>query len=117
MGTESSTEVSFVGKVYDMLETAEREGFQDIVRWGEDGTSFKVHKTKEFEASVQPRYFNQTKLRSFQRKVSGTSKVGAALLRGALLNHFSLEIIVDCIRVFKHSRRTRKRFVSPREVR
>jgi hypothetical protein len=59
----------FVEKVYDMLETAEREGFDEIVRWEEDGKSLKVHKSEEFEKKIQPKYFNQTKLRSFQRKV------------------------------------------------
>jgi HSF-type DNA-binding len=69
MDKHTSGEPCFVEKVYDMLEAAEREGFEEIVRWGEDGKSFKVHKTGDFETKIQPIYFNQTRLRSFQRKV------------------------------------------------
>jgi len=64
----------FVERVYDMLEDAEREGFHETVRWVQDGKSFKVYNTCDFETKIQPQYFNQTKLRSFQRKVRSTKK-------------------------------------------
>jgi hypothetical protein len=62
-------EMSFVGRVYTMLEDAKAKGFDDVIRWEPDGTSFKVHKVKEFESKVQPNYLKQTRMRSFQRKV------------------------------------------------
>lgn len=61
--------MSFVERVYTMLEDAPTKGFDDIIRWESDGRSFKVHKVKEFEAKVQPIYLKQTRIRSFQRKV------------------------------------------------
>ena len=61
--------LSFAECVYAMLEDAETQGFEDIIRWESDGRSFKVYNVKEFEKHVQPLYLNQSKLRSFQRKV------------------------------------------------
>lgn len=67
--TTDLTSMSFVERVYTMLEEASSKGFEDIVRWEEDGQSFKVYKGKEFEEFIQPVYLNQSKVRSFQRKV------------------------------------------------
>ena len=62
--------MTFVERVFTMLEDAERENFDDIVRWEPGGKSFKVYQTKAFEEKIQPRYLNQSKIRSFQRKVN-----------------------------------------------
>jgi hypothetical protein len=62
--------MGFIERVYTMLEDAEREGFEDVVRWEADGRCFKVHNIKEFEDHIQPMYLHQSKLRSFQRKVN-----------------------------------------------
>lgn len=61
--------LSFAECVYTMLEDAATQGFEDIIRWEADGRSFKVYNIKDFEKYVQPIYLNQSKLRSFQRKV------------------------------------------------
>lgn len=61
--------LSFAECVYTMLEDAATQGFEDIIRWEADGRSFKVYNVKEFEKHVQPVYLNQSKLRSFQRKL------------------------------------------------
>lgn len=66
---EKVIKMGFVERVYTMLEDAKAESFEDIVGWEPDGKSFKVHKTTEFEETIQPMYLNQSKLRSFQRKV------------------------------------------------
>lgn len=68
--------LSFVERVYTMLGDAETENFEDIIRWEPNGESFKVHKKKAFEESIQPLYLNQTKLRSFQRKVRNRLRAG-----------------------------------------
>jgi len=52
-----------------MLEDLEREGNDSIVSWAPCGTSFRIHKPKEFAEKIMPRYFNQTKYRSFQRQL------------------------------------------------
>lgn len=67
---EKLLKMGFSERVYTMLEDAEVHGFDDIVRWGSDGQTFKVHKVKEFEDKVQPIYLKQTRLRSLQRQVS-----------------------------------------------
>ena len=59
----------FAECVYTMLEDAAVQGFEDIIRWEADGRSFKVYNINDFEKYVQPVYLNQSKLRSFQRKV------------------------------------------------
>ena len=61
--------MSFAECVYTMLEDAAAQGFEDIIRWEADGRSFKVYNVNDFEKHVQPVYLNQSKLRSFQRKV------------------------------------------------
>ena len=65
----ASIRETFPVKVYQMLQDAEREGFDSIVRWQPDGLSFGVYKKKEFVERVMPRYFKQTRYRSFQRQV------------------------------------------------
>ncbi len=52
-----------------MLEDVHKEGNDSIVSWLPDGNSFRIHKPKEFADYVTPRYFNQTKYRSFQRQL------------------------------------------------
>ena len=59
--------MTFVERLYTMLQDATVKGFDDIVRWEADGLSFKVHKVKEFEEKVQPTYLRQTRIRSLQR--------------------------------------------------
>lgn len=61
-----------------MLEDSASEGFDNIIGWESDGKSFKVYMVKEFEEKIQPLYLNQTKLRSFQRKVSAALAHGRA---------------------------------------
>lgn len=63
---------SFIDRLYLMLQRAEIEGFEDIVRWEPDGVGFKVHNAKVFEERIQPKYLKQTRLRSLQRKVRAT---------------------------------------------
>jgi hypothetical protein len=60
---------TFPFRLHEMLATVEREGSEHIVSWipGND-TAFKVHSPKVFVETVMPRFFQQTKYKSFQRQ-------------------------------------------------
>jgi hypothetical protein len=60
----------FPWKLHQMLEDAEIEGTTSIVSWLSDNKSFKVHKQEEFVGQIMPRYFDQTKYKSFQRQLN-----------------------------------------------
>mmetsp|Transcript_58014 Transcript_58014/g.141761 ORF Transcript_58014/g.141761 Transcript_58014/m.141761 type:complete len:516 (-) Transcript_58014:61-1608(-) len=60
--------VPFPMKLFQMLEDTERDGNEWICSWSADGTCFKVHNTHAFVDKVMPRYFRQTRYKSFQRQ-------------------------------------------------
>lgn len=60
--------VPFPWKLHEMLEAAEMEGFANIVSWLPDRCSFRVHKVEVFVRDIMPRFFRQTKYKSFQRQ-------------------------------------------------
>lgn len=62
--------VPFPMKLHDLLENADKNGLINIVSWSPHGRCFAVHKSREFVASVMPRWFRQTKLTSFQRQLN-----------------------------------------------
>lgn len=83
-------EMLFPNKLFVMLHDAHRQGFDDIVSWGRDshgggggggggdpnatrrrggGAQFKVHKKRDFEQVVLPKYFKMTKYKSFTRQL------------------------------------------------
>eukprot|EP00934_Nitzschia_sp_Nitz4_P003304 Nitzschia sp. Nitz4//scaffold118_size93875//35256//37041//NITZ4_004785-RA/size93875-augustus-gene-0.95-mRNA-1//-1//CDS//3329533715//3294//frame0 len=82
--------MKFAERIYTMLEDAEHENFETVIRWEPDGKSFKVHDTRVFEEEIQPRYLNQTKLRSFQRKLilHGFSRIQGGPSLGAYHHRF-----------------------------
>lgn len=53
-----------------MLEDAEDKGFADIVSWNKEGNGFTVHSKDRFTKEIVPKYFNQTRYKSFQRQLS-----------------------------------------------
>jgi hypothetical protein len=59
----------FPWKLHDMLESVEEEGYAHIVSWQVHGRCFMVHKPREFVELIQ-KYFNQSKLASFQRQLN-----------------------------------------------
>ena len=61
---------AFPIKLHELLEDAERMGFQDTVAWQSGGKSFKVLQKDLFSSAIMGRYFNQTKYKSFQRQLS-----------------------------------------------
>lgn len=56
----------FLEKSYAMLQEEANHG---IVRWSDDGKSFKIIDQNKFVNEVLPRYFKHNKLRSFQRQL------------------------------------------------
>lgn len=71
-GNAKSREVRlpFPCKVYEMLEDAEEKGFADVVSWSKEGDGFAVHNKERFTKEIIPRYYNQTRYKSFQRQLS-----------------------------------------------
>ncbi|KAL3905899.1 MAG: hypothetical protein SGILL_009493, partial [Bacillariaceae sp.] len=53
-----------------MLEDADKNHQSDIVSWLPGGTSFIVHNVPEFVNHILPKYFKQTKYKSFQRQLN-----------------------------------------------
>ena len=81
--------LTFPSKVYEMLGDAEKEGNAHIVGWLPDGLSFGVFKPKEFVERIMPRYFDQTRYRSFQRQVRFVKQPGCALFEANLVHRIS----------------------------
>ena len=54
----TTTDATYVLRIHEMLEDAEKEGHTDIVSWQPHGRAFKVHKEAEFVEKIMPRYFS-----------------------------------------------------------
>ena len=67
---ESDTKILFPRALHDLLENAEMTGDASIVSWRPSGVAFKVHKRDEFMKKVLPKYFRQTKFKSFVRQLN-----------------------------------------------
>eukprot|EP00934_Nitzschia_sp_Nitz4_P002002 Nitzschia sp. Nitz4//scaffold231_size31564//17049//17849//NITZ4_007941-RA/size31564-processed-gene-0.37-mRNA-1//-1//CDS//3329543296//2002//frame0 len=65
----AASKLPFVWKLYEMLEEVERNGQEDIVSWVDEGKAFKVHKLDSFVQDIIPKYFRQSKYKSFQRQL------------------------------------------------
>jgi hypothetical protein len=96
----------FPWKVHEMLNDAESEGIDSVASWLPDGTSFKVFNTKLFVEMIMPRYFNQTKYKSFQRQLNiwGFERIQEGAERGGYSHHFLLR---DNVSLCRHMKRTR----------
>ena len=66
-GPRGGVKVPFPLKLHKMLE---ENLYEDIVSWQSHGRSFLVHKPQEFVDIVMPKYFQQSKLTSFQRQLN-----------------------------------------------
>jgi hypothetical protein len=76
--------------LHDMLEDSETEFFDAIVSWFPDGHGFKVHQIGLFAERIIPRYFNQTKYKSFQRQLNfwGFQRVSEIDHRGGYQHNY-----------------------------
>ena len=68
--TPRRTKSEFPIKVYAMLELADNIfEFAQAVTWLPHGRAFKIHDKVKFMNKVVPVFFNQTKIRSFNRQL------------------------------------------------
>eukprot|EP00537_Pseudo-nitzschia_pungens_P002023 CAMPEP_0172355954 /NCGR_PEP_ID=MMETSP1060-20121228/317_1 /TAXON_ID=37318 /ORGANISM="Pseudo-nitzschia pungens, Strain cf. cingulata" /LENGTH=410 /DNA_ID=CAMNT_0013075825 /DNA_START=127 /DNA_END=1360 /DNA_ORIENTATION=+ len=63
------TKFAFPFKLHSILGNVDKLGQEHIISWLPSGKAFKIHKPKMFAEVVMPKYFNQTKYRSFQRQL------------------------------------------------
>ena len=63
-------QVLFPVRLRRMLEFCDMHNLNDIVSWDMDGASFRIHEPNAFVRLILPTFFDQTRLKSFQR-VSG----------------------------------------------
>jgi hypothetical protein len=80
-------------KLRTMLDECVANGLEHVVSWEMEGLAFKVHRPKEFVHHIMPRYFNQTKYKSFQRQLNlyGFSRITRGPDKGCYLHElFSL---------------------------
>lgn len=65
-----SSKLPFAWKLYEMLENVHRNGIDtEIVSWVDEGKAFKVHDLERFVEEIVPKYFKQSKYKSFQRQL------------------------------------------------
>jgi len=62
--------ISFPRKLHYLLDQIERDGLAHVISWLPHGRAFAIHDNKEFVDHVMPKYFNQSKLTSFQRQLN-----------------------------------------------
>lgn len=72
-------------KLQELLADASARGWKDIVSWQFHGKAFRIHKPIEFVSMVMPRYFQQTKYKSFQRQlhIYGFHRISTGQDKGA----------------------------------
>ena len=80
--------IPFPWKLHRILDDADIKGFNDIISWVPSENGFKVHKTKQFDEDIMPKYFDKTKYKSFQRQLNmwGFDRVGSGPYKGAYLH-------------------------------
>ena len=61
--------IPFPIKLYEMLDRAETEGFDDVIHWEPNGRGFTIKDPFALENDVLPRFFRLTKYRSFLRQL------------------------------------------------
>eukprot|EP00934_Nitzschia_sp_Nitz4_P000753 Nitzschia sp. Nitz4//scaffold6_size259037//138112//139081//NITZ4_001082-RA/size259037-augustus-gene-0.294-mRNA-1//1//CDS//3329556917//753//frame0 len=66
---ENGGKVPFPFKLFQMLHDADELGFRHIISWNSNGKAFKVHDPIAFTNLIIPRYFKQTRYKSFQRQL------------------------------------------------
>ena len=62
--------LSFPFKLHTMLANTDRDGYSLIVSWQPHGRCFMLRDVKAFTNTVLPRYFNLSKITSFQRQLN-----------------------------------------------
>jgi HSF-type DNA-binding len=57
-------------KLHAILDAIEQDGYDKVISWQPHGRCFIIHKPKDFVEYVMPKYFNHTKISSFQRQLN-----------------------------------------------
>ena len=66
-GPRGGVNLNFPRKLHNLLEEHHHD---EIISWSPHGRCFTVHKPTEFVKSLAPKYFQQSKLNSFQRQLN-----------------------------------------------
>jgi HSF-type DNA-binding len=62
--------VLFPWKLHEMLDNSSSRTMESVVSWLPQKNAFRVHNVKNFMDTIMPKYFKQTKYRSFQRQLN-----------------------------------------------
>ena len=83
-------EHSFPSKLFDMLKRTEEDGQSHIISFLPHGKAFRVHKPDQFVREVLPRYFNTSRMASFQKQlgVYGFKRIKEGLDQGAIAREY-----------------------------
>ena len=57
-------------RFHSALSQIEKDGLDDIVGWLPHGRSFRIHKRKEFDDIILPKYFANITKKSFNRQLN-----------------------------------------------
>jgi hypothetical protein len=60
-------------KLHEMLDATEKDGLASVVSWLPDQRSFKVYQNEPFVRDIMPKWFRQSKYKSFQRQCKTTA--------------------------------------------
>jgi hypothetical protein len=90
-----------------MLEDMAAVGDESIVSWQPHGKAFRVHQPKVFARTLMPRYFKQTKYKSFQRqlhvynfhRISQGVDTGAYFHSMFVRNKKSMSLLMSCRKI------------------
>lgn len=94
---------TFPFKLHEMLKKHE---FEDMVAWQPHGRCFMIRKVEQFVEDVLPRFFNQSKFRSFQRQLNmyGFRRLRRGVDRGGYYHELFLKGREDLCRRLIRSR-------------
>jgi hypothetical protein len=98
------SDATYVLRIHEMLEDAEKEGHTDIVSWQPHGRAFKVHKEPAFVDTIMPRYF-KAKIGSFRRwlRAWGFCRMTEGQDRGAWYHRYFVRGVTElCKNMTRH---------------
>jgi HSF-type DNA-binding len=90
---------TYILRMNDILEDAERDGYTHVVSWLDHGRAFKVHIPEIFYNAILPKYFSTTKHRSFTRwlRAWGFERHTEGKDRGAWYHRFFIRGVVTTL--------------------
>lgn len=70
MCMDTQRKALFPYRLYELLESAEADGFEDIISWLPCGTAFKIYNIEAFKERIMWQHFRLKNYKSFQRNVN-----------------------------------------------